>query len=338
MHEQIVRAHGTGNSARAGCNGLSTFVMKSAVDVSEVLLSLLRSPPLYCAVINRYAEPEASSYLSKLGCQEFLCHPFLCYTNPSSSSSPSSTFPPSPQTRNKLLYYYCMDVASLYPVLALDPQPSDLVLDMCAAPGGKAFTILQMVRSEEGGGLALNDSSNSRVKRLRNVVQRCVGTEVMHSVRITRRKSEEWGRIEANEYDKVLVDAPCSSDRHNIGNWSIENCWPQAGKFRKVQHDLLLSALHAVKEKGTVVYSTCTLSSQENDGVVEDVMRSSSKLGYQVDALPPLSLQSIPGTVKETTFGNLIVPAANLNTGPMYVSKLHLSNKINEKYYAKTNK
>lgn len=288
--------------------------------ISGALVNLLKCPPVYCAVVNRYAGPEAGSFLQKLGYQELKGLPFACFT-----SSNQSNVPPSPQNATKLLYYYAMDMASLYPVLALDPQPSDAVLDMCAAPGGKAFTILQVIRSESGGAVALNDCSASRVKRLNEVVQKCVTKGVKHSIRITRRRGEDLGRMEHSVFDRVLVDAPCSADRHNIDKWVSKNrFWPNAGKFARLQQSLLFSAFHAVKSGGVVVYSTCTMSTQENDAVVEGAMEQVMRIGYQVKEVSlDLELEgTLFGGAEETKFGKLIVPSINLNIGPMYLTKL----------------
>ena len=222
-----------------------------------------------------------------------------------------------------------MDIASLYPVLAIDPSPSDVVLDMCAAPGGKAFALMQRVRSECGGALALNDTSVGRVKRLRDVVGKCIGNEFKHSVRVTKRRGEKWGEIEEGVYDKVLVDAPCSSDRHSIEDWIKSNkFYKETKKFSNLQSALVLAALRAIKHGGTVVYSTCTMSMQENDAVVKQVLESAEKLGYLVRPIEPLAQQnevSVFGSVQDTDYGKIIMPSLDLNIGPMYTAKLYLA-------------
>ena len=298
------------------------------------MLKLLKVPPVYCAVVNRYAEPEASRYLRNLNCRDIEGLPFACYSNcctPCSASSPPP-FPPSPQSKDKLLYYYAMDMASLYPVLALGVCASDTVLDMCAAPGGKAFAMLQLLSWEGGAALAMNDASSSRVKRLQQVVRQCMGRGVKYSVRVTRQRGELLGEMEPNEYDRILVDAPCSSDRHNIREWIRKrNYWPSSAEFAKVQQGLVLSALHAAKPGSTVVYSTCTMSPVENDGVIASALESAQKLGYQVDVVAaPLNKVlegNLFGTVQMTDYGKLIIPSQTLNIGPMYISKLHLIRK-----------
>ena len=285
-------------------------------------INILKCPPVHCAVINRHAEPAASLFLQGKGFEKLWGLPFACFMDHKQSDLPHS-----PQSPDKLLYYYAMDVASLYPVLALDPQPSDTVLDLCAAPGGKAFTILQVVKPELGGGVALNDISASRVKRLGDVVRKCVGKGLQHSIRITRRKGENWGDIEKSVFNRVLVDVPCSADRHNIGKWvTKKRFWPDTKRFVKLQQSLLVSAFHAVKSGGTVVYSTCTLSNSENDEVVDIAMKQVRSSGYHVKVELPMDIASekaLFGDVKETSLGKLIVPSTSWNIGPMYLTKLY---------------
>ena len=300
--------------------------------ISSKLINLLCKPSIYCAVINKYVEPEASIFLRNLGCTEIYNLPFVCYRH--SASNSHSFIPQSPQNNRKMLYYYIMDIASLVPVLALDVRSSNTILDMCAAPGGKAFAMLQVIKTsdlEGGGALALNDISPSRVKRLKDVVQKCVSRDVMHSVRITTRKGENWKEIEESTYDRVLVDVPCSADRHHVKDWIAKNkFYPNTEKFMELQKCLLLAALHSVKRDGIVVYSTCTMSRQENDIVVGEVMETTRKLGYKVDTVPFLhqSIERIFGSnMNRTEFGHIVIPSCSLNTGPMYTSKLHLLNK-----------
>jgi 16S rRNA C967 or C1407 C5-methylase (RsmB/RsmF family) len=300
--------------------GMRSLSMAMCSRVAE----LLKCPPVHCAVINKHAGPEAGLFLHRLGFRELPGLPFACFT-----SFKQSDVPHSPQSPDKLLYYYALDIASLYPVLALHLQPSDTVLDLCAAPGGKAFSILQVVESEVGGAVALNDSSASRARRLGDVVRKCVTKGLQHSIRITRRKGEDWGDIERSVFDKVLVDVPCSADRHNIQKWVAKNrFWPDSEKFIKVQQSLLVSAVHAVRNEGTVVYSTCTMSTHENDAVVDGAVKQVASMGYHVEVELPLDYaleRTLFGDVKETNLGRLIVPSTSLNIGPMYLTKLRVN-------------
>ena len=317
-------------------------VVRAAKKGLQSAIQLVLEPPIYCGISNKFAEPESINYLSKVpGLTELPGVPFPCYLQELPSSAPAIdagvpqsrlALPPSPQTKNKLLLYYALDVASLYPVLALDVTPKDTVLDMCAAPGGKAFALLQMLNIKGKGALALNDISYGRIRRLQGVLNRCLGKKHRESIRITQRYGEEWAKIERNEYDKVLVDAPCSSDRHNMESWMTKGTFhPKSEVFGSLQRNLLFAAIHAVKDGGVVVYSTCTEATRENDDVVSAVCESARKTGMKIKAASPIINSNFAAlfsdNILQQAHGTLILPTPSLNVGPMYTSRLAITKK-----------
>jgi len=311
-------------------------------------LELLREYPVYCGISNKYAEPDSTGYLEKLsGLFRLPGVPFPCYSQALSFSSARSeagevtqsdvrngdlVLPPSPQSKKKLIYY-ALDVASLYPVLALGVTPTDCVLDMCAAPGGKTFALLQMLDVRKGkGALALNDISLIRIQRLQRVLNLCMGGGQKQSVRVTQRHGEEWAKIERNEYDRVLVDAPCSSDRHNVKSWVTKGVFhPFSKELHKLQCNLLRAAIHAVKSEGVIVYSTCTESTKENDDVVAAVRDSAGKAGVEVEVTPPGISEEftalLSSNIHPMAHGTLLLPSKTLNIGPMYTSRMTITKK-----------
>ncbi|XP_047490722.1 5-methylcytosine rRNA methyltransferase NSUN4-like [Penaeus chinensis] len=182
-----------------------------------------------------------------------------------------SDFPqPRSDPQLRVLDHYAMDGASLLPVLALDVNPGDRVLDMCAAPGGKSLLVLQTLLP---GLLVSNDVSESRVKRIRNILKQYVprGMSTIENMTVVTQKNGCIFR-EAEEYDKVLVDVPCLTDRHSLmeddNSLFKTSRTKERLKLPELQSQLLVSALQAVRPGGTVVYSTCTLSPLQNDGVI----------------------------------------------------------------------
>ena len=285
--------------------------------VSRVLmmeLALLRSTPKYCAVINKYAsvKMDLQPTLEGLPLKAFL---------PSSGNK----IRPSPQTANKLLHYYIMDVASLLPVCALDPRPDDSVLDMCAAPGGKSFAILQLL--SPAGGLMVNDPSPSRMKRLRQVIRGCVPRDLAHMVSFSSHPGHRWGRIQPDGFERILVDAPCSSDRHEVADKGKELIHSNSKKLAIVQEELLHSALRSITTDGVVVYSTCTSSERENDQVVSNVLsRFTSNTNCVIRAHPfprvPPALERVCH-LTWTEYGVLASPSCpEKNSGPAYIARL----------------
>ena len=128
-------------------------------------------------------------------------------------------------------------------------------------------------------------------------------------------------------FNKVLLDAPCSSDRHvvqdnfRLSGWSVK----KSHEFAKLQKKLLLSAIHTVQVGGTIVYSTCSLSPIENDGIIRstltDLSDSYSAKVETVDFSGTLDLKEF--CVSDTTeHGLLVIPTKLKNWGPMYTCKM----------------
>lgn len=199
------------------------------------------------------------------------------------------------------LGWYLMDGASILPVLALDLKLGDAVLDLCAAPGGKSILMLQTMLPGQttistsffpadcgvAGKLVCNDNQVGRLNRLRNsllayIPETGTGTpELRDRIHLTRTDASlpDWAREAGAEaaFDKVLVDAPCTTDRHAL---HISEGADTGSIFRRsrsaerlalpqAQARILLNGLRATKPGGTLVYATCTLSPLQNEAVVE---------------------------------------------------------------------
>lgn len=169
--------------------------------------------------------------------------------------------------------FYPLDGASLMAVLALDLQGGEKVLDMCAAPGGKSLAISFLLNSGE---LISNDLSLDRRRRMQRVFDSYLPRE--RHAKITGFDASLWGTKQSNVFDKVLLDAPCSSERHvlekpqELAKWSEKRSKGLAVR----QFALLASALEVVKPGGLIVYSTCALSPLENDEVIRKLFKKRS--------------------------------------------------------------
>ncbi|NXG21136.1 NSUN4 methyltransferase, partial [Grallaria varia] len=193
-----------------------------------------------------------------------------CYTFPRGDIT---RFHPARPDTLGLLGYYLMDAASLLPVLALDVHPDDLVLDLCAAPGGKTLALLQTGLCVSGGHLAANDISISRTKRLHQILHNYVPKEVRESVSVTSYDGRDWKDEEGGTFHKVLVDVPCTTDRHSAMEEDNNIFHKRRTKERQMlpmlQLQLLMAGILAAKPGGEVVYSTCSLSPLQNECVIE---------------------------------------------------------------------
>ncbi|NWI71554.1 NSUN4 methyltransferase, partial [Todus mexicanus] len=120
-----------------------------------------------------------------------------CYTFPRGDIT---RFRPARPDILGLLDYYLLDAASLLPVLALNVQPDDFVLDLCAAPGGKTLALLQTGVCRH---LAANDVSISRTKRLYHILHSYIPKEIRETVRVTSYDGRDWGQLESSTFHKV---------------------------------------------------------------------------------------------------------------------------------------
>ncbi|KAJ8027456.1 5-methylcytosine rRNA methyltransferase NSUN4 [Holothuria leucospilota] len=235
------------------------------------------------------------------------------------------------ESSSGLLYYYTMDASSLLPVMALDIQPNESVLDMCAAPGGKALALLSVLTE---GGIVLNEPATARRKRLLSVLDSYVPKEFINSgkVQVTAVEGQKWGVTSKNTFDKILVDVPCTTDRHSLKERDNNIFKPRRSQERwnlpSLQEELLCSALLSVRPGGDVVYSTCSLSTLQNDGVVQGAITKCQEefdLQIQVVDLSPLAtcLSSVFKFSDITKYGQLVIPDLTANFGPMYFARLH---------------
>ena len=137
-----------------------------------------------------------------------------------------------------------------------------------------------------------------------------------------------FGEYEPATYDRVLVDAPCSSERHNLQTKFAFSMWSDASTRANtnLQIKLLMSAVETVQPGGTVVYSTCSMSSLENDGVIGEVLSlcsESEQLTVKVEDTQfthhPLAEMF---NYRVTKHGILVLPSKAKNWGPMYYCKL----------------
>ncbi|XP_072789150.1 5-cytosine rRNA methyltransferase NSUN4 isoform X1 [Taeniopygia guttata] len=227
-----------------------------------------------------------------------------------------------------LLDYYLMDAASLLPVLALSVQPDDFVLDLCAAPGGKTLALLQ---TGFCGHLAANDVSVSRTKRLYHILHSYVPKEVRDTVSVTSYDGRDWDQVKGGTFHKVLVDVPCTTDRHSAMEEENNIFHKRRTKERQMlpmlQLQLLMAGILAARPGGAVVYSTCSLSPLQNECVVEralDVAGAQFNISVHVEDLSHFRtlFQDTFSFFSDCRLGELVLPHLTANFGPMYFCKL----------------
>jgi len=217
-------------------------------------------------------------------------------------------------------HFYMQEAASMLPVELLQPKPGEAILDMSAAPGSKTTQIADKL---SGRGVVLaNDVQEKRLWTLKTALHRLGVSNV-----IVTKKVGQWFAKHMNErFDCVLCDAPCTAegtarkDSDALRYCSLEN----TQRMASLQHSLIESAVHAAKVGGRIVYSTCTLSPEENEGVIMDILR---KFPDQLEVIDPRTLNMAPdgywdkaiadsAKVQEAHFGTTEKPLPLLRLWP----------------------
>ena len=165
-------------------------------------------------------------------------------------------------------YFYVQEAASMIPAAVLQPEPGELVLDMCASPGSKTTQMAAMMQNS--GLLIANDINGKRMQPLGLNLQR----SGVFNVALTLMRGQRFGNFGA-KFDRVLVDAPCSGTGTIRRNPETLKIW-NPGMIRrlsKTQKILAVSGFNALKSGGRLVYSTCSVEPEENEEVIDYVLK-----------------------------------------------------------------
>ena len=168
--------------------------------------------------------------------------------------------------------YYLQDPSAMTPASRLPVEPGDVVLDLCAAPGGKATELAAKLQGT--GLLVANDISAKRAKALLKNIE-LFGVE--NSFVVTEYPQKLAEHFEGF-FDKILIDAPCSGEGMFRKDPAMIKAWEQNGPafYADLQEDILRQALPMLKPGGMLLYSTCTFSPLEDEGTVEKILAMDS--------------------------------------------------------------
>ena len=170
--------------------------------------------------------------------------------------------------------YYLQEPSAMTPASVLPVMPGEHVLDLCAAPGGKATALGAKLAGE--GLLVANDISASRAKALLKNLE-------IFGIRnsfVTNAYPAKLAEQFAGAFDKILVDAPCSGEgmfRKDLANarvWSLE----KVKECAKTQHEIIRQAVSMLKPGGLLLYSTCTFSPEENEQTIASLLQEHPEL------------------------------------------------------------
>ncbi len=227
---------------------------------------------------------------------------------------------------------FIQNAASWIPVLALHPQPDQRILDVCAAPGGKSSHIAAITNNRAS--LWVNDNSRARLVKTQTNFKRLgvtpTDTTLFDATMLAR-------KLDGELFDKILLDAPCSGEGlmrlsrdKDFAAWSVAHI----KRLQQLQKRIITQAWEVLKPGGTLVYSTCTMAPEEDEAVIDYLLRAREdaevipfKLGVPNSVLPLRSWNGRP--FNEAIQGCLrLAPSEDIEA--FFVCKLRKSTDIRE--------
>jgi len=174
-------------------------------------------------------------------------------------------------------YFFIQNSSSMIPPMILDPKPGEIVLDLCASPGGKTT---QMAAAMQNTGLVIaNDITYKRLKALRGNLQRC---GVLNSA-VTKMFGENFWKTEL-KFSKILLDAPCTGTGTLNPRILQQTSLSSIRMLSKIQKRLLVSAGKCLEESGTLTYSTCSLEPEENEENIDFAVKELGMTTEKIEA------------------------------------------------------
>jgi NOL1/NOP2/sun family putative RNA methylase len=179
-------------------------------------------------------------------------------------------------------YFYVQESASMIPPVVLGPEEHEILLDVAAAPGSKTTQMGQYMKNT--GLILANDITGDRLASLGINVQRCG----LKNAVIMKTK----GQYVKGQFDRILLDAPCSGTGTIMRSIRSAMDWNPAlvERLSNLQKKLITVAFNNLKEGGTMVYSTCTMEPEEDEGVVS----------YLLEKFPNAKIEEIPLDIKRS--------------------------------------
>ena len=333
----------------------------------STLLPALKSEPHHAALYNRYAPLEEfhrvvgpSNSLERVNFPsaegDIQADNLLCFTRKQDYESNIATIPAAEKASKDTLTHSTVDAASVLAIHILQVVPGDNVLDLCAGQGGNSIILAQPIwpslypdsttppmMGAKKGALHAN-GLESEYNLAHYLPASVVGTAQLVVSHLDGTKGAKHLPLGPGGYDKVLVDAPSSDERRvvqaqakavpgqnsrELRTWDVSSSKVAA----EVQVQLLMTALKAVRVGGRVVYSTRSISEEENDGVVEKALALIEQQAKKGDLLWTAEVEHLDGQVErrlvadwaeKTAKGWAVLPdhVGGGKWGPLYFSVL----------------
>lgn len=237
---------------------------------------------------------------------------------------------------------YFLDGASVCAGLCLPVRNAEKILDLCAAPGGKTLVVSSTAfNNGKETFLTSNERSFDRFKRLERTVQTCVPVELQGRIKTQCSDGSVLCKKINSEFDSILLDAPCSSERHVLQDSKYLNQWtPNRVKTMTFeQHALISSAVRMLKTGGYLLYATCALATDENDGTISKLLKKNKEVQpVDFDTVSQIfknnldvsqkyfsgqvTLESIFNSAIKTQYGFHVLPHRCNGFGPLFFGVL----------------
>lgn len=229
---------------------------------------------------------------------------------------------------------YYLDSGSVLAALSLPLSEQNRILDMCAAPGGKSLVIASRMSQEST--LTSNERSSQRKIRLNKVIQEHFSEEIRQRIYTTGFDAAKWCLHETEVYDRILLDAPCSSERHVINDCKYLDEWsPSRIKSLAIeQYALISSAFRVLKQDGYMMYATCALAYDENDAVIKRLCKKFPNVLVQNNLNTDFAAMNKCANTKDlplyekTEYGFYVLPDKQEGAGPLFFSIIQKTKEI----------
>lgn len=187
-------------------------------------------------------------------------------------------------------YYHIQGASSLLPPIALDPEPDDYILDMCAAPGSKTTQLASMMHN--GGAIVANDNNVKRLRALSHNIQKCAASNC-----IITGYDARFMYKEGFKFQKILLDAPCTAsgrifkEKYDINDWNLN----RIKHISSIQKMLIRSAYDCLEDDGILVYSTCSIEPEENEEIIDYALK---RFDYHIEKPDLHAVKTRPGITR----------------------------------------
>ncbi|MCB9095761.1 MAG: hypothetical protein H6621_11885 [Halobacteriovoraceae bacterium] len=209
---------------------------------------------------------------------------------------------------------YFVDEASVLAMREVEVRDDFQILDLCSAPGGKIISLLSNL-SVSNVSIVCNEISTKRRMRLLQNLKDHLPEKMNEKINVLGLDGIILSQKNKESFDLVILDAPCSSERHVIDH-KEEQGWKENTykKNASLQWSLLASAFEACKSGGEIIYMTCSLNPVENDEVVRKLFKKRKNL-FEINK------QFKDSRGELTEFGKIYLPDRE-KIGPLYLAKI----------------